>query len=157
MEQDNPQRPSASELRAYAYRMLGRREYSVVELGERLRRKFSDAEEGAVDELLDALVQENLLSDQRYAESYVRSQVQRQQGPRKIQANLRARGVEDALIGAELGRYDEQWTDLAAAWLERRHPGELDFDDRGRYYRRLLNRGFSHDQAMDALDRHARP
>lgn len=154
MEREASQQPSASELRAYAYRLLGRREYSLVELGQRLRRKWPDAEEGAVTELLDALVEENLLSDARYAESYVRGQVQRHQGPRKIRASLQARGVDESVIAAELDRYSGQWADLAAAWLERQQPGELDFDARGKYYRRLASRGFSHDQAMDALNRY---
>lgn len=148
--------PSASELRAYAYRLLGRREYAVAELDQRLRQKWPEADAGTVEELLEALVDENLLSDARFAESFVRSHVQRHQGPRKIRAALSARGVDDALASRELDAHAGQWTDLAAAWLERQQPGELDYAARGKFYRRLLNRGFTHDQAMDALDRVSR-
>ena len=154
MNDRDPQQPSAGALRAFAYRLLGQREYSVQELEQRLRRKWPGLESAALHGLLQALVEENLLSDSRFAESYVRSQVQRQQGPRKIQANLRARGVGDPLIAAALEAYSDEWTDLAAAWLRRQHPGDLDFDERGKFYRRLANRGFTHDQAMDALNRH---
>lgn len=148
------EQPSAAELRAFAYRLLGRREYSVAELDQRLRQKWPQAPASAVDQLLEALADENLLSDERFAEAFVRSQVQRHQGPLKIRAALRARGVADALVNRQLEAHAREWTDLAAAWLQRQHPGELGFDDRKKYYRRLLGRGFAHDQAMDALNRH---
>ena len=148
--------PSAGELRALAYRLLGRREYSVSELAQRLRMKWPGLEHGPVAELVAALAAENLLSDERFTESLVRSTIQRQQGPLKIRAALRAKGVADALIAQELERSADQWVDLAVRWLERQHPGPLDFDARQNYYRRLVNRGFTHDQAMDALNRHPR-
>lgn len=147
-----PKGPSPSELRDYAVRLLGQREYSVRELDRRLRRKWSGLDGGPLEELLAALVDENLLSDARFAESYLRSQVQRYSGPLKIRAALRERGVSDAIIAAALDQPAGDWTDLAAAWLERQHPGPLDFDARGKYYRRLVNRGFTHDQAMDAVN-----
>ena len=66
----------------------------------------------------------------------------------------RAKGVADTVIAGELERQSGEWTDLATEWLQRQHPGLLDFDARTKYYRRLVNRGFTHDQAMDALNRH---
>jgi regulatory protein len=152
LSQDLNEQPSAGEVRAFAYRLLGRREYSVRELDQRIRRKWPRLESAAVEDLLDALVAENLLSDERFTESYVRTLMQKLQGPLKIRAALRARGVSDALISLELERHAGQWADLATGWLQRQHTGPLDFDGRGKFYRRLLNRGFSHDQAMDALD-----
>jgi len=146
------EQPSAGEIRSFAYRLLGRREYSIAELDQRIRRKWPQAEPAAVADLVDALVGENLLSDERFAESYVRMAIRKQHGPLKVRAALRARGVADALISSELDRHADGWTDLASGWLQRQHPGTLDFDSRGKYYRRLLNRGFTHDQAMDALD-----
>ena len=144
--------PSAGELRTFAFRLLGRREYSTCELEQRLRLKWTGLEPGAVEALLEALAAENLLSDERFTESLVRSLVQRQQGPLKIRATLRAKGVTDALIARGLERYAGQWVDLAAHWLARQHTGPLDFAARQKYYRRLVNRGFTHDQAMDALN-----
>jgi len=144
--------PTAAELRAFAYRLLGRREYSVFELDQRIRRKWPQLESAAAEELAEALIAENLLSDQRFAESYVRMAVSKQQGPLKIRAALRARGVADSLIAEALDGYADRWSSLAIEWLQRQQPGPLDYDGRGKYYRRLLNRGFSHDQAMDALN-----
>ena len=141
-------------MRAFAYRLLGRREYSEFELDQRLQRKWPEAEPGAIADLIQALVAENLLSDVRFAESWLRTAVQRNQGPLKIRAALRGKGVDDVVISAEIGRRSGQWTGLAADWLQRQHPEPLDFKGRRKFYRRLLNRGFTHDQAMDALNRH---
>lgn len=140
-------------MRAFAYRLLGRREYSVFELGQRLRQKWRSADgiEGLVEQLIEALAEENLVSDQRFTESFVRSRLQRHQGPLKIRAELRNKGLSDALVSAELANYSEQWPELAREWLARQHPGPLDFDARKKFYRRLANRGFTHEQAMDAL------
>lgn len=153
MNEDPAQQPSNGEIRAFAYRLLGRREYSVFELDQRLRRKWPQLDSDSVTGLTAALVEENLLSDERFAESFVRSAVQRHQGPLKIRAALRARGVDDSVIAAGLDRHAGRWTDLAEEWLWRQHRGPLDFDGRKKFYRRLVNRGFSHDQAMDAVNR----
>ena len=146
---------SRSRLRAFAYRLLGRREYSVHELGQRLRQKWSGSEtaEALIEELLEALQDENLLSDERFVESFVRSRVGRYQGPLKIRAALGGKGVSDSLVSSELDARSGEWTDLAAEWLERNHAGPVDFDTRKKLYRKLANRGFTHDQAMDAINR----
>ena len=145
--------PSANELRAFAYRLLGRREYGVFELRQRLVHKWPGAEgiESLAEELTDALVEENLLSDERFVESFVRSRLARHQGPLKIRAELRGKGVDDALIAGELDGRGAEWVESAAQWLRRQHAGPVDFDARKKLYRRLANRGFSHEQAMQAI------
>jgi regulatory protein len=148
---EQPDSPSSNELRAFAYRLLGRREYSVFELDRRIRQKWPNAR--GIGELLESLVEENLVSDERFAESFVRSRLQRFQGPLKIKAALRTKGISDALISNELGAHSGEWRELAALWLERQSPGAIDFEQKKKYYRRLVNRGFTHDQAMDALNK----
>jgi regulatory protein len=149
LAEEQKEAPSSSEMRAFAYRLLGRREYSVFELGQRIRQKWPEAD--GVGDLVEALTEENLVSDQRYVESFVRSRIQRHQGPLKIRAALGAKGVDDSTIAGELVKYAGEWTALAREWLERQHTGPVDFDDRKKYYRRLKNRGFTHDQSMNAL------
>jgi regulatory protein len=148
---DEKDTPSLNQMRAFAFLLLGRREYSVFELGQRLRRKWPDAND--IDVLIDALVTENLVSDERFVESFVRSRLQRFQGPLKINAALRSRGVSDALIADELEAHSQEWLNLAEQWLARQHAGLIDFDGKRKYYRRLISRGFTHGQAMDALNR----
>ena len=137
-------------MRAFAYRLLGRREYSIFELDRRIRQKWPEA--SGISELVEALAGENLISDERYAEAFVRFRLQRFQGPLKITAALRTKGVSDVLVSREINAHSEEWTDLAAQWLERQNPGSIDFEQKKKYYRRLTSRGFTHDQAMDALN-----
>lgn len=153
MDLSQHETPSASELRAFAYRLLGRREYSVFELRQRLLQKWKGIEDIDVlaGELLEALVEENLLSDERFVESFVRSRINRHQGPVKIKAALRDKGVSDSLVSMELEVRSGEWTDLATEWLARHHSGPIDFDLKKKLYRRLANRGFTHDQAMTAI------
>jgi regulatory protein len=150
LTEEQDEAPSSNEMRAFAYRLLGRREYSVVEIGRRIRQKWPEASE--IDSLIEALVEENLLSDERYTESFVRFRLQRHQGPLKIRAALSSKGVDSTLISRELDARADQWTALAREWIERRHHGPMDFDLKKKFYRRLLSRGFTHDQAMDALN-----
>jgi regulatory protein len=137
-------------MRAFAYRLLGRREYSEFELVQRMRLKWPGAQ--GTQELVEALVDENLVSDERFTDSFVRVRLQRLQGPMKIKAALRSKGVSDALISSRLYDSGIDWKDLASQWLERQQAGEISFDEKKKYYRRLVNRGFAHDQAMDALN-----
>lgn len=143
--------PSVNEMRAFAYLLLGRREYSVLELGNRMRRKWPHAD--GIEALVNQLEEENLVCDQRFAESFLRSRIQKHQGPLKIRADLRGRGVPDSIIADALESQSGSWQALATAWLSRQHPDVIGFKDKPKYYRRLLNRGFSHSQAMNALNR----
>ena len=135
-------------MRAFSYRLLGRREYSIVELANRIRQKWLQAE--GVGNLVEQLAGENLVSDERYAEAYTRSRVQRHQGPLKIRAAMRGKGVPDSIIATALETEADNWLELARYWLQKQHPGQLSFKDKQKYYRRLVNRGFTHDQSMDA-------
>lgn len=135
-------------MRGFAYRLLGRREYSLVELENRIRQKWPAAED--IGNLVAQLAGENLVSDQRYAEAVTRSRVQRHQGPLKIRSAMRGKGVPDSIIATAMEAEAGHWLELACAWLQRQHPGPLSFKDKQKYYRRLVNRGFTHDQAMDA-------
>ena len=157
MDSSPQETPSASQLRAFAYRLLGRREYSVFELRQRLLQKWKGIDDIDImaDELLEALVEENLLSDERFVESFVRSRINRYQGPLKIKAALRNKGVSDYLVSQQLEAHSDEWTDLATDWLARNHNGPIDFDLKKKLYRRLANRGFTHDQAMTAINKNS--
>ena len=86
---------------------LARREHSRRELEQKLARKEFDANE--ISEALDRLVEDGLLSDVRFAESFVHARRQRGSGPLKIQAELKLRGVSEASICQYLNPQDLAW------------------------------------------------
>jgi regulatory protein len=133
-----------------ALRYLGRREYAVAELETKLRQRGVETE--TLEEVMAFLLEHDLVSDGRYAEAWVRVRVQKGFGPARIRAELRRKGVSDPLIAGALEPHEAEWYDRALAWAERKHRGELDEKARARLYRGGMNRGFTHDQVMRAID-----
>ncbi|GEK73640.1 MULTISPECIES: regulatory protein RecX [Halomonas] len=136
-----------------AIRLLARREYARAELRDRLAAKGHAPE--AVEACLDALVEQGLQSDVRFAESFLRSRVARGQGPVRIRAELSRRGVDDATAR---GAFDEaggevDWFELAATTLARRFSGPgQEPRERARRERFLAGRGFDFDQLRHAMN-----
>ena len=98
--------------------------------------------------VITRLREDNLLSDQRFAEGLVRNRIGRGQGPMKIRMALRERGIDDALVDEFLTFDDEFWLEQARAADERRFGKAEDgvvpaeWDKRARF---LAGRGFPSD------------
>lgn len=138
------------ELLAQAMRWLARREYSVHELAQRLQGKGYAA--AAVAEALADLESRGLVSDRRFAESLVRSRTERGYGPMKIAHELRAKGVDDALVDELVGDDDEYWVACGRAVWEKRFgrlPG--DYQEWARQARALQGRGFTAEQVRRVI------
>jgi regulatory protein len=126
--------------------LLARREHSEQELARKLSARGVD--NGVIGTTLAALVTEGLLSNARYTESFVYSRFQRGQGPQKIRAELRARGIDDDMIDACLADYDSRWQELLEqVRLKKFGPERPDsLSERNRQMRFLLQRGFTAEQ-----------
>jgi regulatory protein len=132
--------------------LLARREHSEQELARKLASRGHTEE--VVEATVAALVAQGLLSNARYTESFIHSRYQRGQGPQKIRAELRERGVDDALIDAGLETYASHWQELLEqVRLKRFGPAwPDDFRERSRQMRFLMQRGFTAEQ-IDVLFR----
>jgi regulatory protein len=99
------------------------------------------------------LVAEGLLSDQRFSEGFIHSRRERGQGPLRIEAELRQRGVDAECIAGLLDVRDAGWRALAAETRRRRFgdPIPREFSERARQARFLRARGFTEDQVRSAL------
>ena len=139
-----------AEVHEIAVRYLTRREYGIEELRQKLLQRGSD--QAIAEKVVSGLMDENLVSDQRFTEMYVRTRMRRLFGPLKIRGELRSRGISDFLIAQELSFEQETWFENASQWAEKRCRGELDYAGRVKVYRALMNRGFTHEQANVALD-----
>lgn len=141
-DRDSPQ----VEARERAIGLLARREHSRQELGRKLRQR--GYEPVVVEPVLDALEDERLLSDERFAEEFVHARRRRGQGPLKIRSELAARGVDDGIAEALLRDDEQDYLAQARALREKRFGIEApqDFRDRARQSRYLANRGFTPEQ-----------
>ncbi|WP_425507960.1 regulatory protein RecX [Tahibacter caeni] len=93
---------------------------------------------------LQRLQQQSFQSDQRFAQMLVRSRVAQGQGPRRILAELRTHGIDDAAAREALEQEDTDWLALARRIYARRY-GKAAGRDPQESRRRaafLLRRGF---------------
>ncbi|KAE8439732.1 MULTISPECIES: regulatory protein RecX [Halomonadaceae] len=140
--------------RDVAIQLLARREYSRVELARKLQQKSFDGDE--IEACLDALAEQSLQSDARFAESFVRSRIARGQGVIRIKGELRQRGIDQETLTAALEAVEEReaidWFELAKETLARRYdsPGDTP-KERAKRERFLATRGFDFEQIRYAL------
>jgi regulatory protein len=148
---DSPE-VGAADVRAAATRLLARREYARVELERRLTGR--GLPHPVVAEVLDALVAENLLSDERFAESFVRARADRGHGPTRIRRELAERGVAGELADEAIAGAETDWRSLASRVRIKRFGTAVppDFPGRARQMRFLHYRGFTEAQIRAALD-----
>ncbi len=134
-------------LRQRAIRLLAGRERSRAELVKKL------AEHGTVDEIsivLDELTELGLLSDERYAASYVRSHAARL-GRSRLAQTLRSKGIGNELAADQLDTQLATETDndefhrAAALWNRKFGEVPKDAKEWARQARFLQYRGFSTD------------
>jgi len=121
---------SPGSLRNAALNYLARREHSRQELRDKLLRKGADKDQ--VDTLLDQLIEQNLLSDHRFAESFVRSRTSQGKGPYLIRQELRLKGVSGEVIDGLLDSDDQSWREAALQLVQRRFPTLLERGDEAR-------------------------
>ena len=129
--------------------LLGMREHSVHELTNKLNAKteFGDVVLAVIDELLE----NDYVSDMRFAESYVRSRTNRGFGPVKICAELNVKGVKSSLIRESVDSGSSHWFDVAREQYEKKYRlPAADYKEWTKRARFLQGRGFSmeHIQAV---------
>lgn len=153
-------------LRRRAMDLLARREHTRQELEQkllsRLRRdaqKLVDSEPAGtlcnadltleiLGQVLDQLESDKLLSDARFAESFVSARSSKGYGPLYIRHQLRQKQLDDTLCGLSLESIDEeQWRQQLIVLL-RRKLGDLPMPaplskDSARLQRFVLARGFT--------------
>jgi regulatory protein len=144
-----PRRPA--DAREAALRLLEVRDRSRRELATRLREKGFAAEE--IEPLLERLVETGLVDDRRFAALRARALVRRGQGARRIEADLRARGVGREAIAAALEQAleGERPAERVRALVMKRFGEaclgrEADPKLRARAQRYLLQKGFAPDE-----------
>lgn len=130
-------------LKARALRLLSGREHSRAELARKLG---SEANGDELDALLDRLESLDLLSDARFAQSYVRSRHARM-GDRRLRMELKQKGVPEHLIDhAVEDATDTDDTERArVVWQKKFGRQPADAREWARQARFLQGRGFAAD------------
>src|SRR3989442_339590 len=132
---------SAAELRQRALRLLARREHSRAELARKLAPHAGSAQE--LGSLLDSLIEEKQLSDERYTSERARW-LARKYGPARIRHDLRAKGVAEELIAGACSR-DDELEQASLALKKKYRTTAATRKERARRARFLQGRGFSYE------------
>jgi regulatory protein len=107
-----------------------------------------------VEGVIDTLAQENLQSDERFAELFVEQRINKGFGKHKIKAELRDRGLESELARDIMTRVEVDWVAQAVSVIGRKF-GEFDdsFNKKKamKCKRYLHSRGFNQGHIDQAL------
>ncbi len=131
--------------------LLARREHSELELERKL--KGRDFEENEISSTLSRLLDNDLLSNERFVESFVRQRVSKGNGPVKIGYELRTRGISQQLANVALSPYQDDWIDIARSTHRKKFSlVAKEFEARVKQSRFLQYKGFTPEQISIILN-----
>tara|TARA_Y100000996_G_scaffold402455_1_gene374444 strand:+ start:29 stop:520 length:492 start_codon:yes stop_codon:yes gene_type:complete len=137
--------------RKKAMDLLARREHSRLELYQKLKQR--QFEPDVINSELNKLLDEGLQSDERFAEAFLRSRIDKGKGPNIILSELSQRGIDELIASNVISNItDEEWNDLAYEAMNKklRNEAELDYDKQLKLMKFLSNRGFTRSQIEKA-------
>ncbi|MGV6853214.1 MAG: regulatory protein RecX [bacterium] len=130
-----------------ALRMLARREHSAHEFIQKLQAKDVDSE--LAHQLLNQFIENDWLSDDRYAEMLARTRKSRGFGPVRIQREL----AQHEITWSDTLDNSVDWSANAYKALSKRFKtAPEDFKQRQKCQSFLYQRGFTNEQIRNALD-----
>ena len=145
-----------SALRRAALDYLARREYSFCELKQKLNAKFPTFKIESIHDIVCALREENLQSDERFVESYSRYRKSQGFGYKHIQHSLCRKKIEKWKIAEHLVVDDPEWIEIAVKVVRIKRFGrkydDIDIFERSKITRFMEGRGFFTHQIQKAID-----
>lgn len=145
MNEQNP----FSDIQNTALSLLARREHSRLELRQKLTKRYESSVQ-VIDQVLAKLQEDGYLSDERFAEAYLRSRMAKGFGEQRVEQELKLRGINDDLIAQSFENLSQQgalFDDGAMrVWRKKFDVLPSDFAQKVKQARFLRYRGFSQDQ-----------
>ncbi len=133
---------------------LARREHSILEIHRKLTQKGFEKTE--IDAAINRLIENNLLSEERFTESYINMRKRRGYGPVRIAQELRERGVVDEVFNGFLDRNNPKWREVMRQQYAKKYAGTdaHEYTEKAKRVKYLQSRGFPLDWVfkLDAID-----
>ena len=122
--------------------LLARREHSVLEIKRKLQQRSFDEVE--IDQVIEKLRSNNLLSNERFAETYINMRMQRGYGPLRITQELNQRGVDADLSAGYLVARADEWRGIMIQQYRKKYGNELidEYKEKAKRMRFLQYRGY---------------
>ncbi len=126
-----------------AIQLLAAREHSAQELMSKLLRKGFEHDD--VEIAIGMLQEQNLQSDQRFVDVFVRSRSQRGHGPTKISHELRQKGITAELIEEAVNAQGSHWFDYARQHYQKKYRNTVvnNYNEWTKRARFMQNRGYT--------------
>ena len=123
--------------------IVSRREHSRYELMQKLNKRFPETIP-IIEDVLDKLVANKILDDERFAEMYLNSRARKGFGPKKIEMELYSKKVESLFISNAIEAYGD-WLENAKNELQKKFKGVApkDYKSTMKQKQFLFNRGFT--------------
>ncbi|VAW71453.1 hypothetical protein MNBD_GAMMA10-1352 [hydrothermal vent metagenome] len=121
---------------------LARREHSILQIQRKLTQKgFEEAE---INAAINHLTENNLLSEERFTESYINMRKRRGYGPIRIAQELRERGISDTLFCGFLDKNNPQWREVMRQQYVKKYADSEahEYAEKVRRAKYLQSRGF---------------
>ena len=140
------------DIRTQACVYLGRREHARSELLIKLLRKGYRRED--IDELLNKLESEKVLSHTRFVEDYIESRERKGYGPNRIKMELLHKGIDKDEVEGGLKSLDIDWLTSAQRCYERKYKGNKieNMQDRSKRKNYLFQRGYPGEIIQDIVE-----
>ena len=136
------------EIYAYALKLLRARDYTVLQLNQKLEAKFGPVPKDVADQL----IRKKFLNDRRFAENYVIKRKKR--GPVLLREELLARGIASALADEILSHTDlpSLKEALTAKMIDWKLRAPLQLRDATRLFRALSRLGYDEDAIREEIE-----
>lgn len=141
----------ATSPRNLAMNWLSRREHSQAELREKLAAREFEPE--IIASTVAKLAADGLVSDERFAEAFVAARMRKGQGPVRIRAELKKRGVGAELVQLHVYDAGHDWFALARDVRRKKFGNAIpaEFKEKAKQMRFLEYRGFFSEQIQAAV------
>ena len=137
--------------KSVAVRLLSRREHSAFEIRDKLHKREFDSKE--IEQAIIELQEGDWLSDERFAEAYIRMRQLKGFGPIRIAIELNERGVDEGIASRYLQARDDIWLQTLVEQYGKKYKNKVieDYNDKAKRIRFLQYRGFSLDAVYQVV------
>tara|TARA_Y200000002_G_scaffold144629_1_gene119599 strand:- start:773 stop:1213 length:441 start_codon:yes stop_codon:yes gene_type:complete len=134
-----------------ALELLSRREHSVYELKQKLKIKINDLQIDELDEVIEKLKNQNLLSDQRFALAVIKQKSSQGYGPKFIELYLKNKFVSSN--DYDIYEQNINWIEICVNQIAKKiRSSSVSLKEKEKISRFLSNRGFNYEIIKSAFN-----
>tara|TARA_B100000886_G_scaffold62785_2_gene38979 strand:+ start:4903 stop:5343 length:441 start_codon:yes stop_codon:yes gene_type:complete len=135
-----------------ALELLSRREHSVYELKQKLKIKIIDLQTDELDEVIEKLKNQNLLSDQRFALAVIKQKSSQGYGPKFIELYLKNKFVSSN--DYDIYEQNIDWIEICVNQIAKKiRSSSVSLKEKEKISRFLSNRGFNYEIIKSAFNK----